>query len=238
MVKLLKNRRIYVIAIIFGLLTCYFIYDYLTKVEGKITNIQYDKVVVAAGEIKSRTKITGEMLRICEIPQEYIHPNALHEKKEVIGAITTVDLMEGETILQQKIVKQGDVKHGLSFIVPQGKRAVTVPVDDVSGIAGLIRPGDSVDVAAVVDIKDIKTQREIPYSLIVLQNIEVLAVDQNLHKGQKSEEAKNVTLAISVKDSIPLLLASQKGVIRLMLRSPIDNSTFVTTPFNPSDFLK
>jgi pilus assembly protein CpaB len=175
-----------------------------------------------------------------KVPVEYIHSLAIREKNEAIGKITNTSIAQGEQILQKKLVELGEVNYGLSYAVPVGKRAVTVAVDDVSGVAGLIKPGDKVDVAAVINLPKVGEQREVPNALVVLQDLQILAVGATMEdKTSKKEplDYKNITLAVTVEESRPLILASQKGTIRLMLRSPIDDSTFETTPYMPEDFL-
>jgi len=234
----LKNKYVIFISIIFGLITAYLIYDYLIRVEQSMNNVQYGEVVVAAADVSAKTRVTHEMLQVKKIPVEYIHPLAARKKEEAAGSITTVPLFQGEQVLKKLIVAPGEVKNGLAYAVPEGKRAVTVAVDEVSGISGFIKPDDRVDVAAVINLPE--GQREIPHSLVVLQNIQVLAVGKILEDrtdGKNPIEYKTVTLAVTLEESRPLILASQKGSIRLMLRSPVDNSTFHTVPIKPAYFL-
>ena len=237
----MKSRYIILISLILGLLTGYLIYDYLIKAERSMTNIQYGEVVVAAIDVAAKTQVTGEMLEVIKIPVEHIHPLAAKNKEEVTGRITTAPLFQGEQVLTKKIVAPGEVKNGLAYAVPPGKRAITVAVDEVSGISGFIKPGDRIDVTTVVNIPDTGTNRETPYSLVVLQNLQVLAAGRTLEDrtgGAGPADYKTVTLAVTVEESRRLLLADQKGSIRLMLRSPVDESTFHTTPFKAADFLR
>jgi pilus assembly protein CpaB len=237
----LKNKLIIILAIVFGLLTSYLIYDYLIKVEQNMTNVQYGEVVVTAGDITGKTLLTTEMLDIKKIPLEYIHPDAARKKEEVVGTITLAPLTKGEQVLKKKIARQNEVKNGLAYIVPVGKRALTLAVDEVSGIAGLIRPGDHVDVVATVNIPDPSGLKETPHSLVVLQDLPVLAVGKTMDDkgdGKPPVEAKTVTVAVTVEQSRPLVLASQKGAIRLMLRSPVDTGVVTTWPFKAANFLQ
>lgn len=230
----MKNKFILVLCIIFGLLTSYLIYDYLTKAERSMSNIQYGQVIVTAVNVPAKTMLTNEMLTVKKVPLEYIHPQTIQKKEEAVGTITVTPLVQGEYVLHGRIAQRNDAKNGLAYIVPAGKRAVTVAVDQVSGVAGLLKPGDHVDVAATVNIPD--GQREIPFSLVVLQDIQILAVDRNLEDKEIPPENKTVTLAVTVEQSRPLILASQKGNIRLLLRSPADSSTVYTVPFRAEDF--
>lgn len=237
----MKSRYIILLSLIFGLLTGYLIYDYLIKVERSINNIQYDSVVVAAVDVPAKSRVSESMLELKKAPVEYIHPQAVRKKEGAVGAITVAPLIKGEQVIKNRITTQSEVKNGLAYLVPVGRRAVTVAVDEVSGVAGLIRPGDRVDVAATVNIPDSSGQREIPYSLVVLQDLQVLAVGKAMEDqgdGKNTFDSKTLTLAVTVEQSRPLILASQKGSIRLMLRSPLEKDTVSTTPFKAANFIQ
>jgi len=127
-------------------------------------------------------------------------------------------------------------------MIPSGKRAMSVPVDEVSGVSGLIKPGDRVDVISVISI-DLNSNLSKPHSLVVLQDIEVLAIGKALsiitgENAQNPVDAKAVTLAVSLEDSVQLQMANQRGTISLLLRSPIDDSKSYPKPFIAEDFLK
>lgn len=233
----MKNRSIILLAIIFGLVASYLIYSYLTGIEKKLNTAELSKVVVVAADIEPKTVLTSDMLQIKELPGEYIHPLAFRKTEDAVGRVAAEPLVKGEQLLSVKTAKWGEAKEGLAYIIPNGQRAMTVAVDEISGLAGMIRPGDRVDVAAVLSILDTQTMKETPYSFIVLQNIQVLAVGKNIDAGAQTE-AKNVTLAVTVEQARPLLLASQKGAVRLMLRSPLDNGTVSAQPLKPSDILQ
>lgn len=231
----MKSKYIILLSLIFGLLTAYLIFTYLTGLEQSITSIEYGEVVVAARDLPAKTHLTGEMITVKKVSLEYIHPQAMTKKDQVAGNISISPLVAGEQILKSKIATKDNVKNGLSYLVPVGKRALTVAVDEVSGVAGLIKPGDRIDVAATVNIPE--GQREAPFALVVLQDIQVLAVGRNLEE-KETQGNSTVTLAVTVEESRPLILASTKGSIRLMLRSPVDDSKVYTTPFKADNFLQ
>lgn len=236
----MKSKTIIILAMFFGLLTGYLIYDYLIKLEQSVTNLEYTEVVVAEKYIPAKTLITADMVAAKKIPVDYKHPQAAGKKEEVVGNISLAPFVEGEALLRQKIASISEVKNGLAYAVPPGKRALTVSVDEVSGVAGFIKPGDRVDVVATVNIPDSSGTKETPYAIVVLQDLTVLAVGKESQEKVDSKVAgdyKTVTLAVTVDDSRPLVLASQKGNIRLMLRTPADNSQVPTYPFKATNFL-
>jgi pilus assembly protein CpaB len=238
----LKNKWIYALAVIFGLLTTYFLYGFLVSVEKKTIEGSREEIVVAACDIAPQTLLTREMLTIKKVPMDYIHPQALQKMEEAVGCISLTSVVNGEQVLKSKLATPGEVKNGLAYLVPVGKRAISIAVDEVSGVAGLLKPGDHVDVAAIMSFPDGIGGEELS-SLIVLQNIPILAVgkkmsDKNSKMETDSNAKKTITLAVTIQEAQSLLLAGQKGSLRLLLRSPVDDSIAWTVPFKAQDFVE
>lgn len=237
----MKNRIVFILAVIFGLITAILTYAYLNNLRQTIDNTEYVEIIVAKQAIGEKTVVTANMLEKKIIPAKYKHVNEVVEAREVIGKISLVTFSSGQSIFKNQVVEKGDYKEGLSYMVPEGKRAMAVPVDEVSGVSGLIKPGDRVDIIAVVSI-DVNSKSE-PYSLVVLQDVEVLAVGNTLsirtgENAQNSVETKTVTVAVSLEDSLPLQYANQRGTFNLLLRSPIDETKSYPDSFKAEDFLK
>jgi len=241
----MKNKKLIIAALVFGLLTSYLIYDYLTDIQKKLSNTQMEKVVIAATAIPAKALLTPDMLKEISMPTEYIHPQALRKVEEGVGRISTVALAQGEQLLQHKASAPGNTKSGLAYAVPNGRRAMAIPVDDVSGLSGMILPGDRVDVVAVLNIP---LPSGPPHSVVVLQDIQVLAVNNKLEqtgsvtpeqgKTQEAPAAKRtVILAVTVEKARSLALSTSKGVFRLILRSPVDKGTLYVTPFKAENYL-
>ena len=124
-----------------------------------------------------------------------------------------------EPILRSKITGPGQ-RGSLSALLEEGKRAVTVRVDDVRGVAGFILPGDFVDVVLIGE--DPSSQRE-NYSEILLHQVKVLAIDQLASERQQAPTvAKAVTVEVTPEQAQKILLASNVGKLSLMLRQPGD----------------
>ena len=238
----MKNKVVFILAILFGLTAAILTYTYLSNLKKTIDTTEYVEIVVAKQVIPEKTVITANMLEHRKIPSKYKHSNEVLELREVVGRISLVNFTVGQSIFNNQIVERGDYKEGLAYMIPDGKRAMSVPVDEVSGVSGLIRPGDKVDIISVISI-DITDNQSKPHSLAVLQDIEVLAIGKALtirtgENAQNPVDAKTVTLAVSLEESIQLQMANQRGTINLLLRSPIDDSKFYPKPFIAEDFLK
>jgi pilus assembly protein CpaB len=124
-----------------------------------------------------------------------------------------------EPVLSSKITGPGQ-RGTLSSLLEEGKRAVTVRVDDVRGVAGFVLPGDFIDVVLIGE--DPALQRE-NYSEILLHHVKVLAIDQLASERQEQATvAKAVTVEVTPEQAQKILLASNVGKLSLILRQPGD----------------
>ena len=129
-------------------------------------------------------------------------------------ALATIS--RNEPILSDKITGPGQPAR-LSIVLEPGKRAVTVRVDDIRGVAGFIQPGDRVDVALIRTEAETKSKESI--SDIILQSIKVLAIDQTTNEHQDNPKvARAVTLEVSQEQALKILLATNVGRLSLILR--------------------
>jgi pilus assembly protein CpaB len=130
-------------------------------------------------------------------------------------------LDRNEPVLRSKITGPGQ-RASLSALLEPGKRAVTVRVDDVRGVAGFILPGDFVDVVLIGE--DPAAKRE-NYSEILLHHVKVLAIDQLASERQEHPTvAKAVTVEVTSEQAQKILLATNIGKLSLVLRQPGDEN--------------
>lgn len=215
------SKKLFVLAVILSILVAGSVYLYLDHLQKTLDPRVYKEVVVAKENIPANTRVTLSMLEKKRLPSEYRHEEAVEDTSVVIGKITEVPIYKGEQVLKSRLVGTDSNRGGLSYRVPVGYRAVAVQVNEVSGVGYNLRPGDKVDVLATMDFK--VGGQEITQTSIILQNIQVLALGRNLEKNGSSEkEIKTVTLAVGPLEARPLVLASERGSIRLLLRSPVD----------------
>lgn len=148
------------------------------------------------------------------------------------GAFSTVDelLKDGRRVVLSPFVRDEPIvaskvsapngRASLSTVIEPGKRAVTVAVDDVRGVAGFIFPGDFVDVALTRTNSNTGPQ---DYSEVVLQHVKVLAIDQIAGERQERPTvAKAVTLEVTPEEALKILLATNVGRLSLILRQPAE----------------
>ena len=140
-------KKIVLFALIAALCAGALLYFYLDKLEQqKAVKVELESVVVATVNIPAYTPITADMVTIKNVPLGSAHPLAARTLEEVIGFVTESETLEGEQLLPPKLKQLGQTDSGLSYIVPEGMRAVTIGVDEVSGVAGFLQRGDYVDV--------------------------------------------------------------------------------------------
>ena len=234
----MSNKKVLLLALLCGLLTAVALNFYLKSVQEAASNIKTRAVAVAAIKIPERTLITANMVTVKDIPVEYVNSYAVTDLSQIVGSTARAEIETGEQILQTKIVKRDSNQQSLAYSVPLGMRAISIKVDEQTGVGGLLKPGDSVDVLGTVEIEifstdpNVNTVRETK-THVILQNVEVLAVGQNIgqpvtsdgeQKEVKQESTKTVTLSVPAEKSQLVAHIAAKGDLYLTLRAPADNS--------------
>lgn len=174
------------------------------------------KVVVAVENIKAKTVITDKQIEEVYIPQKLVIPNSLNNTSKVVGNVAKENIFSGEQIIANRVVRGMDPEVFAS-IIPPGYRAITIKTDVVSGINGLIRTGDQVDI--LVYLKP--SSSNIDFVKTIFQGVEVIHVSS---AGNTSQEYNFLTLCMTPQDAEKLFLCTQTGVINLVLRNSVDKN--------------
>ena len=187
-------------------------------------------VVVAKKDIPEGMVLSADHLAMREVPEKFIQPYATAHSDDVVGQVTLAPIAEGEQVLRNKLRKPSEVPIGvtLSGVTPEGKRAVTIAIDDMTGVGGFVRPGDSVDILWTIALPQ-GGQEAQPVTLTLFQNVPVLAIGgEMLGKGtdeakagqheSSEKESRSATIALSPQDTSFLLFAREHGRIQLSLR--------------------
>jgi len=189
-------------------------------------------VLVAAHDVAAGTRLDGSMLEVAHWPNDAILAPALASLEEAQGRVTTSALMRGEPLLQAKLAAKGETG-GLSAMLSEGRRAVTVKVNEVVGVAGFALPGNYVDV--MVHTTDPQNQ---PVSRIVLERIRVMALAQETGPQDNKPRVVNaVTLEVTPQEAERMDLARSVGTLSLVLRSQSDTAPVVTQGARKRDVL-
>jgi pilus assembly protein CpaB len=178
-------------------------------------------MVVAGVPLSFGALLTGDNLTEIPWTAGNLPDGAYATKRDVLKdgrRMALAAISRNEPILRDKITAPGQLAT-LSTVLEPGKRAVTVRVDDIRGVAGFIQPGDRVDVVLIRTEAETKTKEG--YSDIILQSAKVLAIDQVTgERTEKATIAKAVTLEVNEQDAQRILLAGNIGRLSLILRQP------------------
>lgn len=229
------TKKYWIIAIICGLAAAALFYLFLGQVEEQYRPDNMVKVVRAAQPIPKDQVIKANQLMTEEVPDIYAHPNGIRDASEAVGKTVTSDISAGEEILKEKLVGEKDKADRLAYVIPLNKRAVTIAINEVTGVANNIKVGDHVDLMVTIEAS-LGGSESKTYTVLPLQNIEVLAVGS---KGADNKvTAGTLTVAVSPQQAQPLILATECGIIRLMLRSPVDDSTVDLPPYEINNLVQ
>lgn len=185
--------------------------------------IETGSVVVAAADIQPGTRLRPDMLQLVQWPASSRPPGTYSELSMLDGRVTRVALARGEPVQEARLAQPG-ATGGLSALVAHGKRAMTVRVNDVVGVAGFALPGNFVDVlVSTQDERRVPEARELMISKLVLERILVLAVAQEAGQGDTRPKVVNaVTLEVTPAEAEQLDLARSVGQLSLVLRNQVD----------------
>ncbi|MDW7650962.1 MAG: Flp pilus assembly protein CpaB [Bacillota bacterium] len=217
----MKGKKFFLLSLILAVVAAGAVYNYLNEMEQKSkAAANLVEVYVASAEIPARTKLEASMFATVEIPEDAIHSDAITDVSQLTGTYARERLAAGEQILSSRLVFETS-QAGLSYKISEGHRAVTVPVNNVSGVAGYILPGDYVDSIVTIDPpNDGQT-----ITAVVADNIRVLAAGQYTYE-QDNEQlvVDTVTLDVPVDAVTAIVQASERGSLRLVLRPAADET--------------
>jgi len=215
-----SSLTVLLISLLLGGMAAFLARNWLEKHSGPVAREENTTIIVASGPMAFGATITAGDVREIHWPA-----NARPE-----GAFSTADelLKDGRRVVLSQFVRDEPIvaskvsppngRASLSTVIEPGKRAVTVAVDDVRGVAGFIFPGDFVDVALTRTNSNVGPQ---DYSEVILQHVKVLAIDQLAGERQERPTvAKAVTLEVTPEQALKTLLATNVGKLSLILRQP------------------
>lgn len=234
------------LAVLIGIITSVMIFTWLQNEKNRlmaapIPASKYDMVIVANADIPWGTKITPEMLQI----QEVIPGTAPEGHFTTIEALTdrvlVVELKRSEMVLESKLAPVG-THGGVAAVTDVNKRAMSVKVDDVIGVAGFIKPADRVDVMVTIEPENSKENSKQGHTVskMILENVKVLAAGTQMERKGKDEEphpVQVITVEVDVEEAEKLALASTQGRLRLALRNPLNSEHVLTRGANVNALL-
>ncbi len=210
------------VAILFGVAAVALAWMWL---EGQASAKQ-NRVVVTTTDVSRGQRLQPEMLKLVDRPAKDVPKDAFVDPLLLTERVLKVNVAKGEILSEVKLAPAGTMG-GLSALISEGKRAITVRVNDVIGVAGFALPGNYVDII-------VHTERDpgagenvrrdaLHVSKIVLERILVLAVAQEVSRDETKPKVVNaVTLEVTPEQAENLDLARGVGTLSLALRNQVD----------------
>src|SRR5215212_7686259 len=237
----MRNKRLIIAllaAITFGLIAAVSVKQYLLSAQ-TFQNTLND-VVVAKVDIPVGARSIPEQLTIAQFPANVTPEGAISTiDDKLVGRVVVSSISPRDPVTEGKLAPVG-AAGGLSSMIPEGYRAMTVAVNDVVGVSGFIMPGTLVDIVVVITPPKGSGNEEM-ISKIVLQNIKVLASGQNIDKPKNDREVeraiKAVTLQVTPEQAEKLALASSEGKLQLVMRNSVDQADEQTSGANKRSLL-
>jgi pilus assembly protein CpaB len=213
------RRTTLLVAILLAIGTGWLTLNYVNGVKGANGAAEQRVVLVAVSDIPPRTQITPAMVRRETRPASATDPDALTDTIPAVGSISLISIPAGSELTASKVGRPSDV--GLPVRLAPGTRAVSIQIDKVKGVSGLIEPGDRVDVIAVPP----RSGQDSPPAATILRGLRVLAVGTSLETSSatpspEEQTSTTVTLEVTPRQADLIAMADQNASLRLALRSP------------------
>lgn len=200
-------------------------------------------VVVAARTISPQTEILASDVKLASVPRRYLQPTAIQQMEFAVGRLAAT-LIPQDTQITSSTTLVVNARNGIAGTLPAGKRAVSIAVDEVNGVAGLIKPGNFVDCLLTVDFGDDAGSRFT--TLTLLEQVPVIAVNQTVFSpavqppGSREKSAVSrapdesgrqmVTVAVTPQEAATLMLAQESGRVHLVLRPQEETGAAASAP--------
>ena len=230
------SKVLLVFGILLGGVTAFFLYNFLTEAQDPVAAaVPQTDVVVARDTIPAHTPINVDMLEVKSVPVDMVHPEAGDDISLFVGGIARSEIIRGEQVLTSRVHTE-DMRATLSYRIDENMRAVSIPVNEVTGVAGYITPGDKVDVLLTMEDEEVNEGAMTTYTLF--QNVRVLAIGE-LPREVEDDESRlvgTVTLLVTPEQAEVLAFSYQRGSFHLALRSPSDEAVINLDTYGTPNF--
>lgn len=196
-------------------------------------------IIVAAKNLEAGTQVSKSVLSKRKMPKKYVHGSAitLKDVNLILGQELNYPLQKGDPVLWTDLGEESEKlrARGLADAITKGERALSIPVDKVSGVSGLLSPGDHVDILSTVK----NPQTGETTTLTLMQNLTVLAIGGNISDTSGSSGSSRptrkrgystITLQVTLEEAEILVFASEKGKLMCVLRNPDDIQAISNIP--------
>src|SRR2546425_4815862 len=218
----MDRQRILMIFLVAWVSAALLTYIFISKTRGPRTEAT-KKILAVSRDLPLGARIRKTDLRVVEIRERDLPKGALLQDKDAVDRALLVPVSANEPLTNFKLTSSTGAD-GIPATIEAGMRAISVQINDTSGVAGLIQPNSRVDVLFTRP----GSMAEAVTS-VILQNIKVLAIGRLVQMGQtldpKAPKMPVATLLMSPEDAQKLELAKNEGKISLTLRNPLDQTS-------------
>ncbi|MEX1029881.1 MAG: Flp pilus assembly protein CpaB [Paenibacillaceae bacterium] len=219
----MKSKIIMLLAIVMGLITTFFFYNYVSNIKGTpASELETVETVVAKRDIKKNELISQDMLEKVKVVDNGLYKEAIRDSAELNGKYALADIAKGEPFLPHRVLGAQEEKLFVSRKIAEGYRGVSIGLNYVQSVSNLIEPEDYVD---VIYTKLGKPELDIEtVSSILLEHVRVLAVGRRMVEtieGDVVVEYSSATLELKSPETVRLVNAANDGILTLTLHSRI-----------------
>jgi pilus assembly protein CpaB len=212
------------------------LYLYSRSLQEEVAGGQKQTVLVAAVEIPAGTRVAKSSLAQLEVPENYLHPGSIKkgEENHIIGRPVADRIKQGQPLLWSDFeLQKSATTRRLSAAVQKGQRALTLPVDVSGSLAGMLRPGDHVDILGTFA----RGQGTDWATVTLLQNVLVIATgdlrataEGEVDTSNGPRTFSNITVSVDLEEGELLAFAMQRGPVNVLLRAQDDLETVEDVP--------
>lgn len=226
------DRRALLLAFVVALLGVVLLVLYTKRYEREMSGGDKVKLLIAIKPIERGKPITDDQLSTREIPQAYVEDRAIKEmdKPKILGLAVGTTIQAQQTLMWTDLATANEERRDLSALIVPGNRAFTIKTRREDASAAMVKPGDYVDVIAVLPDPTVSAFQDARVAVVLLQKVLVLAsgyetspdaVDLSAkdHRGQEAV----LTLSMKIEQAQAISVAMEKGQLTVVLRNPNDN---------------
>lgn len=244
----MRSKAGIIVSVVLAIVAVLMVNAYISSRESELLQLSEMKdVLIANRDVPANLVIDERMVERIQIPSKYVQPKAISDVKEVVGRVAAVPIAQGAQIVGPQLEDAG--RAALAYEVPRGRRAVTLAISDVTGVGGLVRPGNFVDIVGTFNFGrptsaqggTMQYADERTETRTLMQNVFVVAVNQEHRRerpaprrpvlpeelpeepeGPEAITVNNVTVLVAPSQVQELVLAQEIGQLTLALRSNLD----------------
>ena len=242
------DRRALLLAFVVALLGVVLLVLYTKRYEREMSGGDKVKLLIAIKPIERGKPITDDMLSTRDVPQAYVEDRAIKEvdKPKILGLAVGTTIQAQQTLMWTDLATANEERRDLSALIVPGSRAVSIKTRREDASSAMVKPGDYVDIIAVLPDPNQPSITDSRAAVVLLQKILVLASGYETSpdavdlaaKDRKGQEAV-LTLSMKIEQAQAIAVAMEKGALNVVLRNPNDNVREENLPkYSSSELIK